>query len=69
MPVGASSVHHCRQPLRTIPALAPVAAQDTIQCVAMGDEADITVAIAVMVRGRLYHRRARQSDAGRCRGG
>jgi hypothetical protein len=55
VPVGASSFHHCRQPLRTIPALVPVAAQDALQCVAMGDESDITGAITAMVRERLYH--------------
>jgi hypothetical protein len=45
VPVGASSVHHCRQRLRTIPALVPVAAQEAFRCVAMGDESDITAAI------------------------
>jgi hypothetical protein len=30
--------------------MVPVTAQEAFQCVAMGDESDITVAIAVMVR-------------------
>src|SRR5258708_7385933 len=37
------------------PALVPVAVQDAFQCVAMGDESDITGAITAMVRKRLHH--------------
>ena len=50
MLVGASSFHRCRQFLQTVPALAPVAAQEAFQHVAMGDEPNITSGKTMMVR-------------------